>query len=242
MFDKWRKYSYAAQKNQRGKILWIFCFFLILYVVYNVLTSFFFSMRIVKNETMQPGFLPGDRLVFSSFAVHSFLSDVDFLGKSPPFKRGAVVLVNAGGRPAHGVPFKILDGLVRFFTAQRFSLFDREEQVFVKRVIGLPGDELTMTNFVFRIKPAADAYSLTEFERSDILYEVAIPHVPALWDESIPFSGSMDRIILGEDEYFVVSDDRSNTNDSRTWGPVPVDRINGKALFRYWPLTRIGRP
>jgi signal peptidase I len=242
MFDKWRKYSYAAQKSQRGKILWILCCFFILYVVYNVLTSFFFSMRIVKNETMRPGFLPGDCLVFSSFAVYSFLSDVDFADKSLPFKRGSVVLVNAGGRSSHSVPFKILDGLVRFFTAQRFSLFDREEQVFVKRVIGLPGDELTMTNFVFRIKPAADSYSLTEFERSDILYEVAIPHVPALWDESIPFSGNMDRIILGGDECFVVSDDRSNTNDSRTWGPVSVSLISGKALFRYWPLTRVGRP
>jgi signal peptidase I len=65
--------------------------------------------------------------------------------------------------------------------------------------------------------------------------------MPALWDTSIPFSGNMDRIILGEDECFVVSDDRSNTNDSRTWGPVSADRITGKAVFRYWPFTRIGR-
>jgi signal peptidase I len=99
-----------------------------------------------------------------------------------------------------------------------------------------------MTNFVFRVKPSGDSYRLTEFELSDILYEVAIPHVPALWDEAIPFSGNMDRIVLGEDECFVISDDRSNTNDSRTWGPVSVDLITGRALFRYWPLTRIGMP
>jgi signal peptidase I len=52
----------------------------------------------------------------------------------------------------------------------------------------------------------------------------------------------MDRIILGEDECFVLSDDRSNTNDSRTWGPIPVHRLAGKVLFRYWPLTRLARP
>jgi signal peptidase I len=66
--------------------------------------------------------------------------------------------------------------------------------------------------------------------------------VPALWDESLPFSGNMDRIVLGENECFVLSDDRSNTNDSRTWGPVSLDIIVGKALFRYWPLNRIGLP
>jgi signal peptidase I len=243
MFDKWRKYSYAAQKSQRGKILWIFLCFFILYVVYNVLISFFFSVRVLKNDTMRPGLQPGDRFIFSSFAVYSLLPDTNFFNRSLPFKRGNVVLVNPGWKEKYGIPLRLANSLVRFFTAQRLGVLKDEEEVYIKRVIGLPGDELTMTNFVFRVKPSGDSYRLTEFELSgDILYEVAIPQVPALWDESIPFSGNMDRIILGPDECFVISDDRSNTNDSRTWGPVPADRIAGKALFRYWPPTRLGTP
>jgi signal peptidase I len=243
MFDKWRKYSYAAQKSQRGKILWIFLCFFILYVVYNVLVSFFFSVRVLENDTMRPGLQPGDRFVFSSFAVYSLLPDTNFFNRSLPFKRGNVVLVNPERKEKHGIPLRLVNSLVRFFTAQRLGMLGDEEEVYIKRIIGLPGDELTMTNFVFRVKPAGDSYSLTEFELSgDILYEVAIPQVPALWDESIPFSGSMDRIILGPDECFVISDDRSNTNDSRTWGPVPADRIAGRALFRCWPPTRLGTP
>jgi signal peptidase I len=242
MFDKWRRYSYAAQKNQRGKILYISLFFLVLYILYNLLTSFFFSMRVLENETMLPGLRPGDRFVFSSFAAYSFFPGVDFLNRPLPLKRGNIVLLEMERDKKRSLPLLILDGFVRFFTAQRVSLLETEDQVYIKRVIGLPGDELTMTNFVFRVKPAVDPYSLTEFELSDILYEVAIPHVPALWDDSIPFSGNMDRIVLGENECFVVSDDRSNTNDSRTWGPVSVNLITGKALFRCWPLTRIGRP
>jgi len=50
----------------------------------------------------------------------------------------------------------------------------------------------------------------------------------------------MERRVLGEDECFVLSDDRSNTNDSRTWGPIPVSSVTGRALLRYWPLTRAG--
>jgi signal peptidase I len=242
MFDKWRKYSYAAQKNQRGKILWICFCFLVLYILYNVVSSFFFSSRVLENNAMQPGLQPGDRFIFSSFSVHSLLSDVELFNSPLPFKRGNIVLVNSERKETHSAPLLLLDGIVRFFSAQRVSLVEKEKQVYVKRIIGLPGDELTMTNFVFRVKPAAGSYNLTEFELSDIRYEVAIPQVPAFWNESIPFSGNMERITLGVDECFVISDDRSNTNDSRTWGPVPVDRITGKALFRYWPLTRMGTP
>jgi signal peptidase I len=243
MFDKWRRYSYAAQKNQRGKIRWIILFFLSLYILFNLLSSFFFSMRVLENDTMLPGLRAGDRFVFSSFTIFSLLSDRGFFNRSLPFKRGNIVLVDMERNERSGIPLLIADSLVRFFTVQRVSLLGKEEPVSIKRVIGLPGDELTMTNFVFRVKPSGDSYSLTEFELSgDIVYEVAIPHVPALWDESLPFSGNMDRIILGEHECFVVSDDRSTTNDSRTWGPVPIDLIAGKALFRSWPLTRLGAP
>jgi type IV secretory pathway protease TraF len=41
----------------------------------------------------------------------------------------------------------------------------------------------------------------------------------------------MDKIVLGPDERFVVSDDCGNTNDSRTWGPIPVSYITAKAVL-----------
>jgi signal peptidase I len=242
MFDKWRKYSYAAQKNQRVKLFWIFLCFFILYILYNVFTVFFFSVRVLENDTMRPGLHRGDRFIFSSFAVFSLLTDMNILHQTLPFKRGNVVLVDTGlGEKPRG-PLVVLDGFVRFFTAQRVSLLGKEKHRYIKRVIGLPGDEITMTNFVVRVKPSGGSYSLTEFELSDKPYDVVIPHVPALWDESIPFSGNMNRVVLGENECFVIADDRSNTNDSRTWGPVPADFITGRALFRCWPFTRIGRP
>jgi signal peptidase I len=97
-----------------------------------------------------------------------------------------------------------------------------------------------MTNFVIRVRVKGSAYSLTEFEVTEVDYTLNIPNIPALWDSSLPFSGNMERIVLGENECFVLSDDRSNTNDSRTWGPVPLNNISGRALFRYWPFTRIG--
>jgi signal peptidase I len=242
--NKWLKYSYAAQKNQRHRFRWIFLWVLLFFLIYSSFTSLFFSMRVLGNETMRPGLHAGDRFVFSSYAIYSLVPGLK-MGENLPFRRGNVVLVDMSPRNRPPLFHRILDGLVRFFTAQRIGFNNRGEHIYLKRVIGLPGDEISMTNFVIRVKPRGAAYSLTEFEMWDFpyaVYEVDLPHVPALWDESLPFSGNMETIVLGDDECFVLSDVRNNTNDSRTWGPVPVSLIAGKALFRYWPFNRLGRP
>jgi signal peptidase I len=242
--NKWRKYSYAAQKSQRHRVRWILLWVLLFFVIYSSFTSLFFSMRVLDNETMRPGLYTGDRFVFSSYAVYSLVPGLK-MGENLPFRRGNVVLVDMSLRERPPLFHRILDGVVRFFTAQRIGFNNRGEHIYLKRVIGLPGDEISMTNFVIRVKPRGAVYSFTEFEMWDFpyaVYEVDFPQVPALWDESLPFSGNMETIVLGDDECFVLSDDRSNTNDSRTWGPVPVRLVAGKALFRYWPFNRLGRP
>jgi signal peptidase I len=242
MFDKRRRFSYAAQKSRRYRWRKVFIGLLAFFLLYVSLTSLVFSMRVLENNTMQPGLNRGERFIFSSYKIYTFFPGGDLKKTALPFKRGNIVLVDMSLGEKRGFFFQAANGVLRFLSAQRFSLINRGEGVFLKRVIGLPGDEITMTNFVIRVKPEGSAYSFTEYEVSEEHYELNIPQVPALWDETLPFSGSMGSLVLGEDECFVLSDDRSNTNDSRTWGPVPVRLIAGRALFRYWPLNRLGRP
>jgi signal peptidase I len=236
-----RRYSYSGRKNVRYRKRLVLLGVIVFFLLYTILTSMFFSMRVLKNNTMASNLRAGERFIFSSYAAYSILPGLD-LEKGPlPFRRGSVVLVDMFRNEA--LPFYklVLDPVVRFLTAQRLSLIEQKGHLFVKRVIGLPGDEITMNNFVIRVKTSGSTYNLTEFEVTEYNYTPDIPNLPALWDSSLPFSGNMDRIVLGNNECFVLSDDRSNTNDSRTWGPVPVKNITGRALFRYWPLTRIGR-
>jgi signal peptidase I len=47
-------------------------------------------------------------------------------------------------------------------------------------------------------------------------------------------------ITIPEDEYFMMGDNRSHSDDSRFWGPVPRDWIIGQAFFTYWPPNRVG--
>jgi len=195
----------------------------------------------MDNNTMGANLRPGERFIFSSYDIYSVIPGLE-PGKGPlSFRRGSVVLVDMFRENKPSSFIRVLDSFVRLFTAQQVSLAEQKEHLYVKRVIGLPGDEITMTNFVIRVKAKGSSYSLTEFEVSDYDYTTEIPQIPALWDSSLPFSGNLDRIVLGENECFVISDDRSNTNDSRTWGPVPIKNISGKALFRYWPINRFGR-
>nr|AGS53144.1 signal peptidase I [uncultured bacterium contig00060] len=240
MFDKWTQYSYRAQKYQRSRLIRFVFIFFILFVIYNFLTAFFFSVWVVDNNTMQPGLSSGDRLIFTSFTLPSWLNR-NANEENFPFKRGSIVLVDMGRNKEQKLPLRIIDSFVRFFTAQKVSIFSARGQYYIKRVIALPGDEISMTNYMFKVKTANNQFSLTEFELSEKPYHPAIPQTPALWDETIPFSGSMETIILGPNECFVVSDDRGNTNDSRTWGAIPYSLITARAVVRIWPLVNIER-
>ena len=84
---------------------------------------------------------------------------------------------------------------------------------FVKRVIGVPGDEVEVRRG-------------TVYLNGEELKEPGIDH-----DTS-----NISPIRLAEKEYFVMGDNRGSSIDSRTWGPVPEDHIFGKMLFIYWPL------
>lgn len=95
---------------------------------------------------------------------------------------------------------------------------------FIKRVLGLPGEQVEVKNNAIFI----DGQPLTE------------PYIPASF-ETNPGAFSRNRvIILGPNEYFAVGDNRPYSSDSRAWGPVPFDNIVGRAFFRYWPADSVG--
>ncbi len=240
MFNKWYKYSYAAQKQQRSRILMILLWLVGICVLYTLIATFLFSIWTIQTDSMNPGLESGDRLMVFSYKFYHLLPE----SAKSPFSRGQVVMIDTAYREKKNIFLEICDFAVRFFTAQRISILNQRDDLFMKRVIGLPGDEISMTDFVIRIKPAGASYSFTEFEltsESSAIYETIPPKISPLWTDSLPFSGNMAPVVLAEDEYFVLSDDRGNTNDSRTWGPVEEDSITGRVVFRFWPFNRFGR-
>jgi len=94
------------------------------------------------------------------------------------------------------------------------------ENSYIKRVIALPGDRLSIKQGTVWLngKPLAE------------------PYVPGQYHDNI----SRPEIVIPEDSYFMMGDHRSISSDSRDFGPVDRSLIYGKAVFVYWPARDAG--
>jgi signal peptidase I len=92
--------------------------------------------------------------------------------------------------------------------------------VFVKRVVAVPGDEISVNGGI--------AYVNGRRQRS--------PFLPGPVSCDICDLGRAVTVPPGY--YFVMGDNRDHSNDSRVWGPVPNDWIIGRVFLSYWPITR----
>ena len=88
---------------------------------------------------------------------------------------------------------------------------------YIKRIIGLPGDEVEVHDGI--------VYVNNEALDEDYIKEKPYSDFPP--------------VIVGPDEYFVMGDNRNHSSDSRVWGMVPRKNIEGRALFVFWPPQHI---
>ena len=119
----------------------------------------------------------------------------------------------------------------RFRDPQRFDIIVfpwryEADTYYIKRIIGLPGEALWIT------------------ESGEIYINGSL--LEESYDQRVYRSGALgsreNPVILGDDEYFVMGDNRNNSSDSRKpeVGNIKREEIIGKAVFRIWPLDVFG--
>jgi signal peptidase I len=97
----------------------------------------------------------------------------------------------------------------------------------IKRVVGLPGDHLRIEHgYVYR-----DGHR----ETGSYINVSNCPGLGGSQECNLP-----QQITVPAGEYYMMGDNRGDSDDSRYWGPVPQKDIIGVAFFTYWPLDRIG--
>ncbi len=119
----------------------------------------------------------------------------------------------------------------RFSDPQRFDIIVfpfryKEETYYIKRIIGLPGETV-------QIDEEGNIYINGKVLQESYGKEIIRPENIGIASEPV---------VLGEDEYFVMGDNRNNSNDSRAEivGNIHRDDIIGKAWIRIWPFSEFG--
>lgn len=167
-------------------------------------------MKTVRREILETMFLAGIIvLILNAFIVQLYL--IPSVSMEPTLLVGDRVVVSKmsywGQDPARGdiVVFK----------------FPKDTKVnLIKRVIGLPGETLSVKDN--RVYINNEALSET--------------YVPA--QKKIP---DFDPVLIPQGQYFMMGDNRDNSADSRVWGFVTAEQIRGKAKYLYWPFERAGK-
>ena len=101
-----------------------------------------------------------------------------------------------------------------------FESVDDPDTDLIKRVVGLPGDRVAVRSgrLVVNGEPQKEAFTNKKFPDTSFFAATTIP----------------------KNHVFVMGDNRANSQDSRVFGPLPKENIEGEAFLRFWPLDRIG--
>lgn len=177
------------------------------FVIVMLLNTKVFATTQVRQSSMQDTLVEGQHLIIQKLSY-------DF---GDPGRGDIIVFIDSQ------IPQGYLDEIKIFLTDVSEVFKPVEEKTntrLVKRVIGLPGDEVDI--------------------RDDGVY-VNGEKLDEEYVKGVTFTREIDfPLVVPQGQYLVMGDNREVSRDSRSFGTIDRKQIEGKALFRFWPLDKFG--
>lgn len=207
--DSYVKELNGDKQHKMGDEVFSFFKMLVLAVaITGLMNVFIFNLSQVKQRSMEATLFEGERLILEKLS-YSFGS---------PNRGDIIVFIS----PESPVEDSISARFVRLYEDIMAKYTNtKASRRLVKRVIGLPGDEID-------IRQGKVFINGTELTESYI-------HQPTQEKDSLTFP-----VIVPENHYFVMGDNRQNSHDSRDFNSIDRKQIEGKIMFRIWPLNKLG--
>lgn len=181
------------------------------FVVAALIRYFLFTPTLVMQASMTPTILNQERVLINR-TVRTF--------KLPIFRGDIVTFEMPNGPVKNGVAtYNDVDGVWAFLV---HDVLEAGKVSYIKRVIGIAGDHVLIKDG----KVYVNDNKLSEVYLNGI---------------ETPTAGDYYDVVVPEDCIFVMGDNRSGSTDSRAFGCIPIEKVEGRVKTRIWPLSKFGK-
>lgn len=203
------------ETNVKKEILEWTISLLVAIVIALLIRYFIFTPTLVMQTSMYPTLKEGERLYLSRM-IRNF-DEVPQRGDIITFEQPDGIAQDINDPVAYYNQHPgLTDRFVRYF-------LELGKKSFIKRVIGLPGEHVKIEDGKVYIN-------------GEVLDE---PYLPKGL-ETTNLDGEFYDLIVPQGAVFAMGDNRSGSKDCREFGCIPIEKIEGKVLFRIWPLSNFG--
>ena len=195
---------------------WVLCF-AIAFVAYLLINYFLICAPTVKQASMYPTIQNGEKvLTIRPWMRGSKFEYGDIITFEAPIDNKLYLDTD---ETLYTAQYENYTGLTLFL----YKFLDVNKVSYIKRVIGLPGDHIEIRDgYVYRNGEKLEEDYLRKEVKTDVQEEEYAD------------------VVVPEGTIYVMGDNREQSKDSRSFGCIPYDRVNGYLVCRIWPLNKIG--
>lgn len=218
---KQKRLQIDKKKIAKEILNWIICI-VIAIVLALIIKYFLFTPTIVKQSSMYPTLKEDQRLI---------LNRVGRTFKQMP-KRGDIITFEAPSVTYRTKDDTDLSNPIAIFTDTKdmslkemfdYNILETTKISYIKRVIGLPGDHV-------QIKEGKVFVNGEELQEDYLQPGIVTDDMEGIFSD----------IIVPENTVFAMGDNRNSSVDCRVFGCIPLDKIEGEVVIRFWPLNEFG--